>query len=311
MIEVSVPGKAMLCGEYAVLAGAPAIATAVDRFVHARISAPGAPDTPFVAAARAAVKEFVGDAAAPLAIDSSELHHGGRKLGLGSSAAVTVAAAGVLLAGAGHSLAPAALLAVAREAHGRAQGGRGSGVDVAVACFGGTVRCVSSGGALEVRPTSLPVGLALTFVATGESASTPALLARVAALAAADPALHESLLDRLAADAEAFAGALDRGDPHAAVAAADAYGRGMAALGRAAGTPIVTDELAALASLARRHGGAGKPSGAGGGDIGVAFTIGEMATDALRAELVAAGLTVLALGVGAPGPAVRTAGGPQ
>ncbi len=56
-----------------------------------------------------------------------------------------------------------------------------------------------------------------------------------------------------------------------------------------------------LAALARRHGGAAKPSGAGGGDLGVAFTIGNDATQRLREDARAAGLTLLSLGAPAPG----------
>ena len=75
----------------------------------------------------------------------------------------------------------------------------------------------------------------------------------------------------------------------------------MAALGDAAGCEIVTRPHTALAALARRHGGAAKPSGAGGGDLGVAFTVGNDATQRLREDARAAGLTLLSLGAPAPG----------
>jgi mevalonate kinase len=75
----------------------------------------------------------------------------------------------------------------------------------------------------------------------------------------------------------------------------------MAALGDAAGVEIVTRPHAEFAAVARRHGGAAKPSGAGGGDLGVAFTVGTAATRALRDEARAAGLTLLSLGAPAPG----------
>ena len=45
----------------------------------------------------------------------------------------------------------------------------------------------------------------------------------------------------------------------------------MAALGRAAGVEIATEEIAAIMSIAAELGGAAKPSGAGGGDVAIAF----------------------------------------
>jgi len=72
-------------------------------------------------------------------------------------------------------------------------------------------------------------------------------------------------------------------------------------LGEAAGCEIVTRPHTQLAALARRTGGAAKPSGAGGGDLGVAFTIGNDATQKLREDIRASGLTLLSLGAPAPG----------
>jgi len=45
----------------------------------------------------------------------------------------------------------------------------------------------------------------------------------------------------------------------------------MAELGKAAGVKIVTDAFEQAAALARELGGDAKPSGAGGGDVGVAL----------------------------------------
>jgi phosphomevalonate kinase len=56
-----------------------------------------------------------------------------------------------------------------------------------------------------------------------------------------------------------------------AVVAAGRYGRQMAELGKAAGVKIVTDAFEQAAALARELGGDAKPSGAGGGDVGVAL----------------------------------------
>src|SRR5262249_23711534 len=156
-------------------------------------------------------------------------------------------------------------------------------------------RFARSGGAVEIAPATLPDGVRLTFIDCGQSSSTAALIASVKALAEAHPARHDTQMARLPAHARAFAAAAAAGDAPSLVAAADAHGDALAALGQAAGVEIVTRAHALLSALARRHGGAGKPSGAGGGDLGVAFTVGADATRALHEDLRQSGLHVLSL----------------
>jgi len=289
------PGKALLAGEYAVLQGAPAICVAVDRTASAFVAAGrGTSHSPFTVAALDAAARIADDpsllVSGALAVDSTGLYQGRDKLGIGSSAAVTVAALGAALASRGvfveetvaHNLPSdarwitrQAFFEAADLAHAEAQGARGSGVDIATAVFGGAIR-FERGTSVKVTPATLPAGLALTFVFTGESASTPALIGRVRQLAERDPQRHEELMARLVAAAHAFADAL--ADAARTVAAAEAYGAAMAALGDAADAPIVTPAHAALRALAAECGGAAKPSGAGGGDLGVVFTATSDAT---------------------------------
>lgn len=306
------PGKAILCGEYAVLHGAPAIAVATDRAVRAWIS-PGAgtPVSPFVLAALEEVARALDEEGRPagdllqsgaVGVDSSALYEGANKLGLGSSAAVTVAVVGAALARAGVELVDLRrVFALADRAHAAAQGTRGSGIDVATSVYGGALRFQRKNGSAEVAPVELPAELRLTFVFTGKSASTPELIGRVKALAESEPDRHEAAISRLTFQAHAFAAAVADRDAASLVRAAGAYGEAMQALGEAAGCEIVTREHAQLAELARRHGGAAKPSGAGGGDLGVAFTVGAEATSALRRDLHAAGLAPLPISAPASG----------
>jgi phosphomevalonate kinase len=285
------PGKAILCGEYAVLHGAPAIAVAVDRDVV--VSNGNDSPSPFVAAAL----EHAGSHQS-VHVDSSALYDGDTKLGLGSSAAVTVAVVGWAL---GSAADKRRVFDVADAAHGQAQGTRGSGIDVACSVWGGTIRFQRRDGAVDVREVDLPDGVRLTFIWDGQPASTAALLGRVKALAESAPSRHEAAIRSLMSHAHAFASAVAANDADGLIRAADAYGQAMAALGDAAGCEIVTRQHTQLAALARRHGGAAKPSGAGGGDLGVAFTVGNDATQRLREDARAAGLTLLSLGAPAPG----------
>jgi phosphomevalonate kinase len=306
------PGKAILCGEYAVLHGAPAISVATDRSVRAWI-APGSGTalSPFVVAALQQVAAELRKLNRPteqllqsgaIGVDSTALYEKENKLGLGSSAAVTVAVTGAALASAGVELADKRrLFELADQAHATAQGTRGSGVDVATSVWGGAIRFQRKGGHAEISSVELPDEVRLTFVFTGKSASTAELIGRVKALAERDPAAHEAAIGRLVWQAHAFAAAIADKDASALLHAADGYHEAMRELGVAAGAEIVTAEHAQLAALARRNGGAAKPSGAGGGDLGVAFTVGGEATRALREDLERAGLTPLSVGAPAPG----------
>ncbi|MCC6874655.1 MAG: hypothetical protein IT378_10150 [Sandaracinaceae bacterium] len=91
------------------------------------------------------------------------------------------------------------------------------------------------------------------------------------------------------------------GDLAEVVRATAAHGDAMAALGEAAGAPIVTEALARVARIAKDCGGAAKPSGAGGGDVALAlFADG---ADAERFDRACAreGLNLLSLRLGAEG----------
>jgi phosphomevalonate kinase len=300
MIAVA-PGKAVLCGEYAVLHGAPAVAVAVDRTARAQFAKVGNA-TAFVQQAVLHAERHGGHAPSPVVVDTAQLFEGEHKLGLGSSAAVTTATVGLLLAQRDATLADKrAIFDIADAAHAAAQGTRGSGIDVACSVYGGTIGFVRKDGNVQITPVELPDNVRLTFIWAGKSASTAQLIGRIKALAETHPMRHDSAIARLSAQAHAFAAAVAANDVTALIAAADAYGQAMQLLGDAAACEIVTRPHALLAALARRHGGAGKPSGAGGGDLGVAFTVGAEATRALREDLRGAGLTVLSLGAPAPG----------
>jgi phosphomevalonate kinase len=153
----------MLAGEYAVLAGAPAIAVAVRRYLRCRASeAPqfelqamglrwreGEPvPSPLLFAAEAlrVGRSFLKGrrlepAPLSLAIEDELRATDGRKLGLGGSACTAVAVAAALLQAAG--LSPEAnrplLFKLAALAHALAQGQSGSAVDVAASTWGGTL----------------------------------------------------------------------------------------------------------------------------------------------------------------------------
>ena len=305
---VLAPGKLFLCGEYVVLEGGVAIVTSVSRYALAQFVPDAQPESSLVGEAVSRARAALGEVAAAIPegaalVDTAGFSEQGVKLGFGSSAAAAVAAAGAVLEYGGVSLASnkELLFSVAEAAHRSAQGGVGSGADVAASVYGGFVRFARmAGGAPIITRVSPPVDLHVVPFWTRTAARTTDFISGMqsfAARAAGDYARHMSTL-RTGADrfAEAFATADVRG----LVRAADAYGRALAALGAEAGLPIVTPTLEAAATLARALGGTAKPSGAGGGDVGIALFADPGAAESFAARCPE-GVLVLDIRLGATG----------
>jgi phosphomevalonate kinase len=297
-VKARAPGKVVLSGAYSVLHGAPAVVSAVGRYVLA--DSARAPDF-LTEEVRAALRPAQ---TAPW-FDASELREGGRKLGLGSSAAILAASLYALERE--ESALPEVelrqeLFARGLAAHRVAQGG-GSGVDVAASTFGGTlVYRLDESKRPEVTPSALPPGLNVEVWICPTSASTRELLAAVAELRGRAPSQHSNWLERQSAAATSAAESLRRGSAAGFVAALREQFLALSGLGRAAGVPIVTPELAELAPLAEGEGGALLPAGAGGGDIAL-FVGSEASSEPLRLALGARHHQLLPTELSAPGAA--------
>jgi phosphomevalonate kinase len=319
VVRVSAPGKLFLLGEYAVLEGAPALLAAVERRATATATTsarwvltahelgidglalgpdgslpPGIdPEThgrlALVDAVRAGAAALPGAYPGPLdlAIDTSALHENGHKLGLGSSAAVATALTAALANVRGIGLTREKLFSLADAAHRTAQGGAGSGGDVAASVYGGLL--LYTRGA-EPVPATWPADLELFAVVTGAGSSTTALVARVADYREREPRGYRRDLAALSTLAREAESALAEAD--AFLALADEYFLALDALGAHSGAGIVTERHRELRDLAAASGAVFKPTGAGGGDLGLVFAKLE-ATDRLRSAFTEAGAAVI------------------
>lgn len=326
----SAPGKLVVTGEFAVLAGAPAVVVGVDRRAHVTLApadrwtldAPGlgvtgqrleladgrvapakdpelASRLAVVAAALDAAVTFVaarGGTLAPHAITtdtSAFVTAAGEKLGLGASAAVATALfAALVQRGLGVVPRSPDLLREVVAAHRRAQGG-GSGVDVAASVLGGTlVFSLDHERQPSLRLSELPSGLSIHAVWSGTSQSTPVVLRALDAWRARDPVAHAEHTRRLTTLAQDAALALDRGAATAFASAAFAYAAAVDDLGRASGVELVSATHRKLAAIVAAEGGLYKPSGAGG-DLGLALCVGRDVAAAVGTALAREHLTVL------------------
>ena len=337
------PGKLILTGEYAVLDGAPALVVAVDRRVTARRRTGPRGSSPFLVAvadeiaARLGADHPAAHAALEVVADSRAFFLGTTKLGLGSSAAVTVAATALALstnhelpvidrdlvqqiAAAAHATAQstkprtsAAELAPRRrslssmdlaaqlEPVAATAGVRGSGADIASAVHGGVIAFQKG----QVTRLTWPSGVTLVPFFTGNAADTTELVAEVNAARVRAPADVEAALAAIAAASRAACQACESRAPEIAanallaalVLAAHATDR----LAQAAGLPLVPPCVADARAALARLGGTAKTTGAGGGDVAIAVIPATADVARARRLLVEVGCQPLDLAVDTTG----------
>ena len=282
-VIASAPGKIVLSGEYAVLWGAPAVCMAVDRRAVATVqpadacslTTPGFTDSdPF----------RVVDALSPggrpacdITLDTTAFANNGSKIGLGSSAALTVALAAAL----DNSVE---IYEQTLAAHKRLQGNSGSGVDVAAAVHGGLLEYSMT--SREAASLPWPNGLAFRVIWTGVPVSTGEKLKKLAAQAG-QPAMRSR--SALLLVAPRMAQAWRSADAGAILETYVTYIGVLRQFSVDHDLGIFDAGHDKLTDAAMADGLVYKPSGAGGGDIGMLFGRSDSELDAFlakRADLV-------------------------
>lgn len=317
MIRAKAPGKMILLGEYAVLEGAPALVSAVDR--HAEVEATENQRSEFSVSAPSLDVEAIdfvvtskGHVRFDPRIDSGILQRLeffrlifehilnhfenrslpylkfklntdafysaeiNRKMGFGSSAALTAALIRVLLEKDDRDVSKEKVMQIALDAHHHAQGKVGSGIDIAASTYGGVLVYRITGGesALQYEVNNLDLWdtLSILPIWTGQSASTKKMVGGIREFKEAQPIIYDNViqhLSRLSADGCA---AFKQQDPDKFFEIVGDYHDGMDQLGQKSGVPVISPEHRRLNDIVRQSGGIYKPSGAGGGDIGIAFS---------------------------------------
>jgi mevalonate kinase len=316
---VAAPGKLFLAGEYIVLEGGTAVVAAVARYAVAEFIPGLDPGSPLVAEAVRATIAALGDKATALPagsvwVESSSFaaDSDGSKLGIGSSSATAACSVGAVLETAGMPVASNRdlVFSLAESSHRAWQGGLGSGADVAAAVYGGVLQYARPGGGAPVvaRFPDALAGLELVVFSARAATSTVGQIRGVRELGARAPAEHASLMAALRAATDRFVESMTAGNRRETIVATRATAAALAALGSAAGVPIVTPPFERAAALAIDRGGAAKPSGSGGGDVGVAFFLDRDAAQSFAAASAAEGLDVLDLHIDQLGIHRRGAG---
>jgi phosphomevalonate kinase len=290
MAAASAPGKLVLCGEYAVLDGAPALVMAVDRrAVVRRVPSAGSGAVPGGLLDAVRLVAGIADRALAVDMDTAAFHRQGErgaKLGLGSSAALAAALCRLLLPS---DATERAVLESALAAHRHFQSGNGSGVDVAASVVGGLI-CYRMHNA-EVERHRWPPGLSWSAWWSGVPAATAARLAAWSRAGAS--AERRALADA----ADEVAAAWRVADTGALLAVFERYTMALTAFDRRHELGIFAAGHADLAAAGTVCGVVYKPCGAGGGDVGIAMAADIGALDRFAATAVAQGFTRLPVSI--------------
>ncbi|MBB1069770.1 phosphomevalonate kinase [Limosilactobacillus sp. RRLNB_1_1] len=325
MITEKAPGKLYIAGEYAVVEnGYPAILVALDQFVTCTIEESAEEvgqiisrqynndqlswrrrgdqmvvdkrDNPFsyILSAIKVTEEYARTFSRDLRIfnihiDSQLDSANGRKYGLGSSAAVTVATVKALCHFYNLPVDKDQIFKLAAIAHFEVQG-NGSLGDVAASVYGGWISYHSFDRQwlaqqrkyldlktiidlpwpdLDIESLKAPKNLELLIGWTGKPASTSQLVDKISLFKARRQSEYQLFLEKSKSCIQRMVDGFHQQDLEA-IKNEIRYNRDLLKqLGTNSGVNIETEALAKLCQIAESFGGAAKTSGAGGGDCGI------------------------------------------
>lgn len=230
------------------------------------------------------------------------------KLGFGSSAALTVALVRALFHMVGRDLQKEEvrdkLFRLSLFAHRRAQGNMGSGIDIAASAYGGALEYLVgiNRRAEQQLPYRLDVWpeLPMLVLFSGKSESTRRMVSGVKQLQSEQPGLYDELMRNLGSCSRVGCEAYARRDIDLFLKNIAAFYNFLDELGRKSAMPIISDVHRNLAEMAGQHGAVYKPSGAGSGDIGVAFANDENNLLELKNAAAQKGITAVDVNVAPP-----------
>lgn len=227
------------------------------------------------------------------------------KLGFGSSASLTVALVKGIYKLAGknpHEQAnKEAIFLSALQAHKKAQQNMGSGIDVAASCFAGVLEYKvgndKTGKPFIPLQLKLWKELPILIIFTGKSESTQKMVYGVSQLKERKPDIYAELMAELARTAQEGIQAYKNQNIFAFMNAAKTYYTQMNLLGKSSSMPIISEVHQKIARWVHQKAGAYKPSGAGGGDIGIAFAESKEHIENIRREIESNGFDCIDINI--------------
>jgi phosphomevalonate kinase len=236
-----------------------------------------------------------------------------KKIGFGSSASAVVATIASIFELHGLHLEKhkEQIFKLAAAAHYLAQGKLGSCFDIAASTYGGVfsyvapnlntiaeqlaakpVRAVvdSHWPLLHIQPLEAPDDFCLAVGWTKQSADTRVMIQAMNAWKEQNIGQHNSCIERISEVVDRIIQAWRMKDRDRILELVRENRAALAELTQLSGVPIETEDLKKLAELADQNGAAGKLSGAGGGDCGIALCFDSRIAENVKAAWQAAGL---------------------
>lgn len=219
-------------------------------------------------------------------------HESGLKYGLGSSAAVVTSIITAILTQFLHKPSRELIFKLAAISHIKTQG-NGSGADIAASTYGGLINYTSfqaewlidqlkSATSLSqlvekkwkylfIEQVELPKDIQVCIGWTGKPASTRSLVSYIKALKTTQPESYKTFLHKSEQAIQLIIHGMNHDDHESFFNGIRDNRIALAEIGKLANVEIETDKLHKLSIEAENYSGAGKLSGAGGGDCGIAF----------------------------------------
>ena len=239
----------------------------------------------------------------------------GKKYGLGSSGAVTTAVVKAILEFL-HTdeITEDLIFKLSSIAHVKVQG-NGSGADVAASSYGGWLEYASfqaewlleeigKGKSIsrlvkrnwqyfKLEKLTFPEDLHMCIGWTGQPASTSQFVQKIQEFKHQDHTAYAEFMVQSNTAVRGVLTGMSENDLNLFFEGIQMNRVALQQLGEKAGVPIETAELKTLCDIAEQLGGVAKPSGAGGGDCGIAFVSSREKADELAAAWEKAGIQTL------------------
>lgn len=226
-----------------------------------------------------------------------------QKLGLGSSAAVTAALLSVLCQFRNKDFdiekQRERIFKISLQIHRKAQNNIGSGIDIAATVFGGVLKYKIMDKTYNTLPIheklTIPGDLHILFVWTGESASTTQFVRKVNEFKANQSSSFHKIIDRMQHSSTSGIKGIQQKNIDQFMQAVNQYFEAMKELGEQSKKKIVSEAHQKIHDLVAAEEGAYKPSGAGGGDIGIAFCDSAARKSSIAKKLIKSGFNIINL----------------